>query len=104
MQTDRILDDIREMNLAYLMLAKHLIREDRAQAIFRLGISEELADLIHSLSAAQVLKLAASNMLMFRFRFEGPSILGLLTSHGAEHRMNAVHAAILAANQVPETV
>ena len=41
MNTDQILAEIREANLSYLMLAQSLIRTDREQALFRLGISEE---------------------------------------------------------------
>ena len=44
MNADQILAEIREANLSYLMLAQSLIRADREQALFRLGISEESAD------------------------------------------------------------
>ena len=46
MNADQILSEIREANLSYLMLAQSLIRSDREQALYRLGISEELADSI----------------------------------------------------------
>ena len=46
MNTDQILTEIREANLSYLMLAQSLIRSDRDQALFRLGISEESAVMI----------------------------------------------------------
>ena len=54
MKATRLLDEIRETNLSYLLLAQQLIREDRAEATFRLGISEEVADLIDQLTTAQV--------------------------------------------------
>ena len=41
MNADQILSEIREANLSYLMLAQSLIRSDREQALYRLGISEE---------------------------------------------------------------
>ena len=44
MNADQILTEIREANLSYLMLAQSLIRTDREQALFRLGITEESAD------------------------------------------------------------
>ena len=44
MNTEQILAEIREANLSYLMLAQSLIRTDREQALFRLGVSEETAD------------------------------------------------------------
>ena len=43
MNADQILNEIREANLSYLMLAQSLIRTDREQALYRLGISEESA-------------------------------------------------------------
>ena len=46
MNADQILTEIREANLSYLMLAQSLIRSDREQALYRLGISEESAALI----------------------------------------------------------
>ncbi|MGH6649444.1 flagellar transcriptional regulator FlhD, partial [Aquabacterium sp.] len=66
MNADQMLMEIRETNLSYLMLAQSLIRADREQALFRLGMSEEAADMIAMLSPAQVLKIASSNTLLCR--------------------------------------
>ena len=33
--------EIREVNLTYLMLAQKLIRKDKVEAMFRLGLSED---------------------------------------------------------------
>ena len=46
MTADQILAEIREANLSYLMLAQSLIRSDREQALYRLGITEETATMI----------------------------------------------------------
>ena len=43
MTSDQVLAEIREANLSYLMLAQSLIRSDREQALFRLGIGEDNA-------------------------------------------------------------
>ena len=43
--------EIRELNLAYLMLAQQMLRSDRATALFRLGIGDDLADVIESMSS-----------------------------------------------------
>ena len=45
MTSEQIVAEIREANLSYLMLAQSLIRTDRDQALFRLGINEESANL-----------------------------------------------------------
>ncbi|HEY6513887.1 MAG TPA: flagellar transcriptional regulator FlhD, partial [Burkholderiaceae bacterium] len=41
MTADQVIAEIREANLSYLMLAQSLIRSDREQALFRLGVSED---------------------------------------------------------------
>ena len=60
MTNEQLLAEIREANLTYLMLAQNLIRHDKAEAVFRLGMNEDAADILASLSAAQVLKLAST--------------------------------------------
>ncbi len=100
MNSEKLLAEVRETNLAYLMLARHMINEDRAEATYRLGISEELADLIGSLSVAQLVKIAASNMLMCRFRFDDRMVWDLITDHSKEQQnLGSVHAAILMGNK-----
>ncbi|MBU0917062.1 MAG: flagellar transcriptional regulator FlhD, partial [Gammaproteobacteria bacterium] len=81
MNADQILAEIREVNLSYLMLAQSLIRSDREQALFRLGISEEAAERLASLSPAQVLKIASGNTLLCRMRIDDDLVWSLLTSH-----------------------
>lgn len=103
MNMESMLDEIRDANLTYLMLAQALIRNDRAQALFRLGLSEEVADIIGALSAGQVLKIAASNMLMCRFRFDDQVVWNLLTNHGREREVSGVHAAILMSGRLVES-
>ena len=66
MKTEQLLDEIREANLSYLVLAQHLIRKDRPEALYRLGISEEVADSLDGLTTAQILKIAASEVLSSR--------------------------------------
>jgi flagellar transcriptional activator FlhD len=105
MNTETMLDEIRDANLTYLMLAQALIRKDRAQALFRLGLSEEVADMVAGLSASQILKIAASNMVMCSFRFDDQVVWNLLTSHGAKESqadrgVSGVHAAILMSGQL----
>lgn len=97
MNSESLLNEIREANLSYLLLAQRMIREDRAQALFRLGISEQVADLIGGLSMAQVLKVAANNLLMCGFRFSEDMVWNLLTSHSKDAEVSRMHASILMA-------
>lgn len=59
---DDLMAEIRDANLNYLMLAQQMIRADKACAIYRLGISLEIANLLENLSNAQILKLASAQL------------------------------------------
>ena len=105
MNADQILMEIREANLSYLMLAQSLIRADREQALFRLGVSEETADLINVLSPAQMMKVASGNTLLCRMRVDDDMVWGLLTTHGktaANDSVARLHASILMAGRHQE--
>jgi len=104
MNADQILTEIREANLSYLMLAQSLIRADREQALYRLGISEESASLISLLSPGQMMKIASGNTLLCRFRMDDDLVWGLLTNHGksANETTTRLHASILMAGRHQE--
>ena len=100
---ERLLAEIRDANLSYLILAQRLLRADRVQALYRLGISEEVASLVEALSPTQMIRVASGNTLMCRFRFEEEMVWSLLADHGA-HRASGeagnasrLHASILMA-------
>ena len=92
-------NDIKEVNLSYLMLAQNMVRSDREVAIFRLGISEEIADVLGRLTPGQVLKMASSDMLLCSFRFDDTLLLDLLANHERDRGVGHLHAAILAAGR-----
>ncbi|MDP2004896.1 MAG: flagellar transcriptional regulator FlhD [Rubrivivax sp.] len=105
MNTEQILAEIREANLSYMMLAQSLIRSDKEQALFRLGVSEETATLIGALTPAQMMKVATGNTLLCRFRMDDDMVWNLLTSHGkgaANDGMSRLHASILMAGRHQE--
>jgi flagellar transcriptional activator FlhD len=105
MTTEQILAEIREANLSYLMLAQSLIRTDREQALFRLGVSEETAAILGTLTPAQMMKVAGGNQLLCRFRMDDDLVWNLLTSHGkgaANDGMSRLHASILMAGRHKE--
>lgn len=104
MNTNDMMAEIRDANLGYLMLAQQMIRSDKAAAIFRLGISHEIADLIESLNNSQILKLAGTNMMVARFRFDDSVILGMLTNYSKDRTLAHSHAAILMAGQSVEEI
>ncbi|HSW05225.1 flagellar transcriptional regulator FlhD [Aquabacterium sp.] len=105
MNTEQILAEIREANLSYLMLAQSLIRADREQALFRLGVSEETAALIVMLTPSQMMKIASGNTLLCRMRCDDDLVWSLLTSHGkssANDSVSRLHASILLAGRHQE--
>lgn len=105
---EQLLSEIREVNLAYLVLAQHMIRADRAQALYRLGVNNEVADVIVKLSPAQLMKIASTNQLISRFRFDDDVVWNLLTSHGNVSNtplgaaVAGLHANIVMASQINE--
>jgi flagellar transcriptional activator FlhD len=96
MNADQMLTEIREANLSYLMLAQSLIRTDRDQALYRLGVSED---------TAAMMKIASGNTLLCRFRMDDDLVWGLLTNHGkgaANDTTTRLHASILMAGRHQE--
>lgn len=91
--------DIREVNLAYLLLAQRLVREDRATAMIRLGLTREMADLVANLSVSQVVRLAASSFLLCRFRLGDHPALSALTEEKKGVSLKQAHASILLSSQ-----
>lgn len=108
MTDEQLSAEIRDANLTYLMLAQNLIRKDKAQALFRLGISEESATLIATLSPAQILKIASGTMLLCRFRIDDDVVWNLLTNHSVSKVDNdattKLHASILMAGRFAEAM
>ena len=105
MNAHQILAEIREANLSYLMLAQSLIRSDREQALYRLGITEETATMIGMLTSSQMMKIATGNTLLCRFRMDDDLVWSLLTSHGksaANEGVAGLHASILMAGRHQE--
>ena len=104
MNADQILTEIRETNLSYLMLAQSLVRADREQALFRLGISEDAANMLAILTPAQIMKLASGNTLLCRMRCDDDLVWSLLTNHGkaSNDSVTRLHANILMAGRHQE--
>ncbi len=97
-------NEIKEVNLAYLMLAQSMLRSDREAAMFRLGIGDEIADIVERLTPGQILKMAGSEMLLCNFRFDSALVIDLLANHEHDRGVSHIHAAILAAGRPVTTV
>jgi len=102
MNTKQLQEGIREINLNYLMLAQQMIKKDKPAAIFRLGISQDLVEVVGDLTPTQMIKMAASNMLLCRFRFDNNLLSNLLEDYSKGRMMSQAHAAILMSAQPVE--
>ena len=102
--TSEMLSEIKEVNLSYLLLAQRLLREDKAMGMFRMGIGNQLADVLANLSFAQTVKLAASSQLLCRFRFDDHAVLSSLADKGKTASLTSANSAILMASQPVESI
>ncbi|MDX1670164.1 MAG: flagellar transcriptional regulator FlhD [Limnobacter sp.] len=99
---DRLLEEIREVNLNYLLLAQKLIQEDPVLAMVRLGVDEDTREVINNLTIQQVLKMASHNGLICGLR---RGDLAYWQTHTEKKRASIsahFHSAILLANQTIE--
>lgn len=87
--------EIGDINLAYMLLAQKLVKQDRVAAMFRLGVSRELADMLANMSLAQILKLAASNFLLCSFRLDEHASMSAVVGEGKDTMLQQAHMSIL---------
>jgi flagellar transcriptional activator FlhD len=104
MNANQIHSEIKDTNLSYMLLAQQMIKEDKVASIFRLGVSEELADLIAGLTPAQILKMSSSNMMLCRFRFDERLLLNMISDFNQDRMMSQAHATILMSAQPVEAL
>jgi flagellar transcriptional activator FlhD len=67
--------------------------------MFRMGLAEPLADVLGTLSLAQLVKIAASSQVLCRFRFDDHAILSSLADKEKNAALAQTHSAILMAGQ-----
>jgi flagellar transcriptional activator FlhD len=95
--------EIGDINLAYMLLAQKLAKQDRAAAMYRLGVGRELADLLANMSLTQIVKLATSNFLLCSFRLDDHPMFAVF-GEGKDPSLQQAHMSILmAARQIRET-
>ncbi|WP_010628893.1 flagellar transcriptional regulator FlhD [Halomonas sp. KM-1] len=99
MKNTNHLDEIQELNLAYLLLAQRLLNDDRAAAMFRLKIDGETADLLSSLGVIQLTRLARTNQLLCHFGFEGAEQLRQVIDNPRDNGLSQFHASLLMAGR-----
>ncbi|GAB3460195.1 flagellar transcriptional regulator FlhD [Azotobacter salinestris] len=95
MVVDTLIEEIQDLNLTYLLLVQRLLRKDRATAIFRLKLSEEMANLLAGLSGKQLVQLARTNQLICRPGFEDAGQLMKVLNNSREPGLARLHASLL---------
>ncbi|MES1938657.1 Flagellar transcriptional activator (FlhD) [Salinisphaera sp. T5B8] len=99
MSVDHLLDDVRDLNLSYLILMQRLINTDRELAMFRLKIDEDMADLLSQIPVADLAKLARCNQLLCHFSLDSADQLFALIDAPRDDDMRRLHAGILLSSQ-----
>ncbi len=101
--TNDLLKNIYDINLSYLLLAQKLIAQEKASAMFRLGISDTMATRLASLSLHQLIKLAETNQLICQFRLKNSDTIEILTRDSRVDELQQVHTGILLSTHLLQT-
>jgi flagellar transcriptional activator FlhD len=99
MDSNDLVREIKDLNLAYLLLVQRLMRQNEAEALLRLGLSKEVAQALVALSPAQMLSLARSSMVLCRFRLDNGALLEALAGIRPQHELCNMQTAIVLAAQ-----
>jgi len=98
MQTQPLLSEIQELNLAYLLLAQRMLHDDRVSAMFRLKVDDEMADLLLGMGATQLARLSSTNQLLCHFGHESAEQLRQVTHNPRDQGLGRLHASLLMAS------
>jgi len=104
MVTSDLLKHIYDLNLSYLLLAQRLINQEKASAMFRLGIDEEMANALSQLTLPEMVKLAETNQLVCQFRFNDHAIINRLTQESRVDDLQQIHTGILLSSRLLRNV
>lgn len=100
MGTSELLKHIYDINLSYLLLAQRLINQEKASAMFRLGIDESMADALAGLTLPEMVKLAETNQLVCQFRFTDHDSISRLTRESRVDDLQQIHTGILLSSRL----
>ncbi len=93
------LREIKDLNLSYLLLVQRLMRENEAEALYRLGIGSDVGRVLAALTPPQMVALARSSVVLCRFRLDDSTLVAALTGAEPPHGLQNMHAAIVMASQ-----
>jgi flagellar transcriptional activator FlhD len=93
------LAQICELNLAYLLLARRLLDEDRVAAMVRLNLSEPVAHILSTMTPAQTRRIAMSSELIWQLRLDNRIVLEALADETRCASISHLHATIVLAEE-----
>lgn len=83
MNTEQILSEVREANLAFMTMAQRLIKANREEAKIALGINDAIATRFEELTPAQLLTASKAPTLFSRFAIDDVDLLERLDIQAA---------------------
>lgn len=95
--------EIADLNLTYMLLAQKLLREDKAAAMLRLGISADMADVLAGMTLAETIKIAASNFVLCAFRLDELPIVRSVMQGERQSALQQAHISIVLAGARHQT-
>jgi len=96
MEHEDFADEIRDLNLSYLILAQRMVQRDPASAAVKLGLEAETARWLAALPPAKLVRMASLQIGLPQFRFEAAVLERMAGEKARDELTAALHAAILA--------
>ncbi|WP_370264061.1 flagellar transcriptional regulator FlhD [Limnobacter sp.] len=92
---ERMLSDLRDLNLNFLLLAQKMLHADRTTAKTQLGLSEDIAERLLQMGTTELLQLASTSVSLCTLRYDDLLLLNTATQAHADPRLAGLHASIL---------
>lgn len=96
---DEIAREISDINLAYILLAQKMVKQDKAASMIRLGIGTKLADMLANMSITQIIKLSNSKFLIFSPRLDDEASIHAVGNEEKDSALQRAHMSILMAGR-----
>jgi len=96
---EEITREISDINLAYILLAQKMVKQDRAASMIRLGISGKLADMLANMTITQIIKLSNSKFLIFSPRLNDEATAHVTGNEEKDSALQRAHMSILMTGQ-----
>jgi len=100
---EEIAREISDINLAYILLAQKMVKQDKAASMIRLGIGSKLADMLANMTITQIIKLSNSKFLIFSPRLNDEASIHAVGNDEKDSALQRAHMSILMAGNQSAT-